>query len=962
MTPEALKRVSALWDLLERQPRGDTPEAWLGALAPDDQVHASVLLAMWRHAQSPSDGLSGGVPPMEDAPAGEPAGSRASGDLIGPYRLSLPLGRGGMGEVWLARRDDGLVDREVAIKLPLLLTNQVTLRQRFERERNILAGLTHPRIARLYDAGITPDGQPYMALEYVEGEPITDYCDRRQLSPATRVDLFLQVLDAVQYAHSRLVIHRDLKPSNILVTADGEVRLLDFGIAKMLDDDSDSSMPGTSETTALTRLGGHALTLEYASPEQILRQPVGTVSDVYSLGVLFFELMTGERPCQWRQTTREALETAVLDAPRPLPSSRVVERTAALRAASPRALVRQLRGDLDTIALKALKVVAKDRYPTAAAFAQDLQRWRDGDAVLARPDSRWYRASRFVRRNRLVVGSATLVIAGLSVGLGAALWQARAARLEARTAQVTEAFLTELFQANSLEQDDPVKAQRATARDLLDRGSRRVAQSLNDAPEAKLRLLKTLAGLNRGLALDDTAYVVQRQRLDLYLSLHPQASNALAREYIDAAEAAYASSAAVGQAAGLLNQAEQMLDGLEDHTSFERGRAELQRGNQAGGDNCAALPHARRGVAILRRFPASGELAEGLLLLSQGHTYCGDAAAALAAAEESIAMLQGLQQRRLLPDAYKMVAKAQMRRGKMAASFAAGRKALQMVEAQHAADTSPGSDVMNAVASLTVGLVACAQPADALAVLEPRLRRALADPSDTDPDSVVAVLIQKANALLALDRPDEAMRTVRTAQHLLGTFESAQAQRVMVEDTAAEIQLATGELSQAAASLARATAMHDRLHHTGSPQNNRHLSARVRYAVRAGDLAAASRDLQAFIARPLASGQASRSQFEQRLLQAEIAAGRRQWAEALTLSDALLSDIDRHPEPRFVRDQKAWAARLAGAALQALDRTAEAAARRRVAAQIFEAMSRADEPTSTAAATATAPESPPPRP
>src|SRR5436190_5789643 len=212
----------------------------------------------------------------------------APGSVVGPYRLIRELGHGGMGIVWLAERADGLLKRKVALKLPTLLVDNGTLAERFARERDILADLTHPQIARLYDAGITASGQPYLALEYVEGEPITRHCDHHGLDLRTRLAVFLPVLRAVEYAHHHGIVHRDLKPSNILVTGEGEISLLDFGIAKLL-------VEGEAQETELTRAGGQLLTPEYASPEQLAGLSVNKASDVYSLGLVLFELLTGER-------------------------------------------------------------------------------------------------------------------------------------------------------------------------------------------------------------------------------------------------------------------------------------------------------------------------------------------------------------------------------------------------------------------------------------------------------------------------------------------------------------------------------------------------------------------------------------------------------------------------------------------------------------------------------------------
>ena len=247
---------------------------------------------------------------------------RVPGTSVGPYRLIREIGRGGMGAVWLAERADGLMKREVALKLPILAASRAALAERFAREREILAPLVHPHIARLYDAGFADDGQPFLALEYVAGEPITAYCDRSALSIATRVELFHQVLSAVQYAHANLVLHRDLKPSNILVGPQGEIKLLDFGIAKLMT-------AGAAHETALTQLAGRALTPDYAAPEQVNGAPLTTASDVYALGVVLYELLAGVRPYRLKRGTRAEIEEAILGQDVARPSAMITPRSAA---------------------------------------------------------------------------------------------------------------------------------------------------------------------------------------------------------------------------------------------------------------------------------------------------------------------------------------------------------------------------------------------------------------------------------------------------------------------------------------------------------------------------------------------------------------------------------------------------------------------------------------------------------
>jgi WD40 repeat protein/serine/threonine protein kinase len=355
------------------------------------------------------------------------------GKQFGAYRVLSLLGHGGMGSVWLAERVDGLFTRQVALKLvhPALVNRVVT--ERAVREREILASLNHPNIARLIDAGVSQEGQTYLALEYIPGVPLTTYCDQHGLSIRQRLELFLQVLSAVQYAHAHLVIHRDLKPSNVMVTETGRAYLLDFGIAKLLTD-------GEAKETELTRLGGRAMTADYAAPEQIAGAPITTAADVYALGVMLYEVLIGERPYRLKRDTRGALEEAILNADPVAPSRATVSDAAAgKRATTLRRLAKSFEGDLDTIVVKALKKSPAERYRTVDAFGEDIERYLRGDVVLAQRDSMAYRAVKFAGRYRVAIGAASVLILSLAGGLAATTFEAKQAsrqRDEAIAAQL----------------------------------------------------------------------------------------------------------------------------------------------------------------------------------------------------------------------------------------------------------------------------------------------------------------------------------------------------------------------------------------------------------------------------------------------------------------------------------------------------------------------------------------------
>jgi len=430
-------------------------------------------------------------------PQSRPCG--LEGVRIGPYRVLSLIGYGGMGSVWLAARADGLFTRQVALKLIHPALKSRVISERFTREREILASLSHPNIARLIDAGLTEDGQSYLALDYVAGAPLTAHCDARRLPIRERLKLFRQVLTAVQYAHAHLVIHRDLKPANILVTEEGQVQLLDFGIAKLLTE-------GEAKETELTQLGGRALTPDYAAPEQIAGASVTTAADVYALGVMLYELLTGERPYRLKRDTRGALEEAILRADPVAPSRAALsEAAAAARATTAKKLSRTLRGDLDTIAIKAIKKSPAERYPTVNAFAEDIERFLRGDVVLAQPDSPAYRALKFARRHWLGIAVASALIVTLTGGLAATTYQAQRAEREGRKATAVKNFLIDIFKQSSVQNPGGVEAKKVTAEQLLDVGARRISLQLHDQPEVREELIDTLATLNDDLGLTDRA-------------------------------------------------------------------------------------------------------------------------------------------------------------------------------------------------------------------------------------------------------------------------------------------------------------------------------------------------------------------------------------------------------------------------------------------------------------------------
>ncbi len=490
LSPGLWARITPILDeALDLEP-GDRTAFVRAACADDAELRDAVdrLLA--------ADRDSGGF--LEEAvdaylmvPVGEPDGL-ASGTVVGPYRVVREIGHGGMGLVYLAERADGQFDQQVALKLVRAGLGGHDVQRRFLAERRILAGLDHPHIAHLVDGGLTSDGRPWFAMEFIDGAPLIDWCDQRRLGLDERLRLFGHVCEAVRHAHQKLLVHRDIKPSNILVTAEGRVKLLDFGIAKLLDDS------GADE--GATRTGLRLLTPEYAAPEQVRGEPVTTATDVYALGAVLYELLVGQRVHQFSRLTPAEIERVICGG-EPTPPSVAITRDpsqAMRRSAEAGRLRRQLRGDLDTVVMRALHKESARRYPSAEALLADLRRYREGLPVEARPDSTWYRTTRFVRRHWIGVSATTAVVLALATGLGATTWQARVAAREAKRATAVKEFLLGIFRTA-----DPAESrgQEITARELLSRGVAQVDSALADQPDLQEELLSDLGRIHQSLGL-----------------------------------------------------------------------------------------------------------------------------------------------------------------------------------------------------------------------------------------------------------------------------------------------------------------------------------------------------------------------------------------------------------------------------------------------------------------------------
>ena len=508
MQPERWARIEQIFQLAIDCPPADRRALLDSACASDAELRHEVesLLAMENTGFTKSAAFADGMKLLEQRM--EKLEQQRS---IGSYRILREIGRGGMGTVYQAARADDAFEKIVAIKVIRRGLDTEDLVDRFRAERQILAMLDHPNITRLLDAGSTDDGLPYFVMEYIEGEPIDVYCDRRQLPVADRLKLFQNVCAAVSYAHRHLVIHRDIKPGNVLVTKDGVPHLVDFGIAKLLD-------PGLSPELTLTAL--HPFTPEYASPEQIRGEPVTTATDIYSLGVLLFVLLTGRRPYRGPMSSPAEIERSISEE-EPLRLSDAVSQD--------RSLARRLQGDLDNIVLMALRKDPRRRYSSVEHFFEDIARHLDGLPVIARADTARYRASKFIRRHKAGVAGAALLVVVLAGGIMATAWQARRAaaerdraRIETAKAERINAFLHDMLTYSDPSYDSPNPSENRDAKvsEVLEQAAKHAATDLADQPEILAEVQRDLGGVYVTQGRVDQAEPLLRSALEKFKKLY----------------------------------------------------------------------------------------------------------------------------------------------------------------------------------------------------------------------------------------------------------------------------------------------------------------------------------------------------------------------------------------------------------------------------------------------------------
>ncbi len=602
-------QISSLFDELVELD-GDQREKRLAGVAETDIGLAAEVRALLMADENVSGLLdSDAVAAVPGVLNRENDGMPADG-MAGPYRLLRLLGEGGMGVVWLAERTDGAYEQKVAVKVLKRGMDTHAILRRFLQERRILARLNHPNIVRLVDGGMTSDGRPFYVMDYVDGEAITTYACEHALNVHSRTALLAVVADAVAYAHTQLIVHRDLKPSNVLVDKQGSPRVLDFGIAKLIEQSGEQTMTGT---------GMRVLSPAYAAPEQILGEAIGTPSDVYALGLMLCELLTGQLPRQRRGTTPAQL---ALDA-----SQEVVDRASTLAAklgidqlrelygegVDANKLARNVSGDLDLIIATALQREPARRYATAAAFSDDLRRWLEARPIAARADSAAYRTRQFVRRHRIGVAASVIIVVSLIAGLGAALWQANIARSEAQRAdseranaerQLARSERVKDFILTLFREQDPISRASAKARTptiLIRNGVSAVDKTLSGEPALQAQLLKDLGEIQVSLDDREAAQTTLKRAWEMQSKLNGATSISTAEAMAGYADAVYAVGD-VAKAEPLLRDA---LKILRDAGAGDLPRAALAESTLANiellaSHNDEAEKLARHGVDVFR--------------------------------------------------------------------------------------------------------------------------------------------------------------------------------------------------------------------------------------------------------------------------------------------------------------------------------------------------------------------------
>ncbi len=620
----------------------DERASWLSTLRIGDPTLVNQLeTLLYEHRALVDEGF------LEKHSVHFPSAATLAGQSLGVYRLVSQIGQGGMSSVWLAVRSDGRFERRVAVKFLNLALMGNDGEGRFKREGKILGLLVHPHIAQLLDAGVSPAGQPYLVLDYVEGEHIDLYCDHHRLDIRGRIVLFLDVVEALAKAHANLIVHRDLKPSNVLVRNDGQVKLLDFGIAKLLESEEHAG-----EQTQITVEGQRAMTPQYAAPEQLKAEAITTATDVYALGVLLYVLLTGQHPNGPGPHTPTDLMRAIVDTEPGRPSDALspsraswglARENAARRSTTPERLRRSLRGDLDTIIAKTLKKDPAERYSSVTALADDLRRYLSNEPIRARPDTLSYRVVKFVRRNRTAVALATLAFIATTAGAAATWMQGRTTRTQrdlavrqfARAERISD--LNELLLTDVAPMGKPV-----TVNQLLELEEHIVEREHYDNAANHVELLLSIGDQYSGEEENEKAWRVLEQAYQLSRGLKERSIRAKASCVLSGALVP------LGELAQAESLFQQGLHELNDEPELAPARAFcFLRGSEVAyrsGDSTKAIARARAAEHALKESPAVSDLQEPNVLVNLGGVYgdAGQFSESNAAFERASALMRSL--------------------------------------------------------------------------------------------------------------------------------------------------------------------------------------------------------------------------------------------------------------------------------------------------------------------------------
>jgi len=709
ISPEEWKQVFQLLDTALDLSL-DQRVSWLESLdATRSHLKPALRDLLARHATHETNDFLQALPQftrVDGVLASDSVYARNVDDLIGPYRLLRELGRGGMGDVWLAARNDGRFEGQCAIKFLRGSVVHPKLVDRFRREGSLLARLTHPHIARLLDAGATDDGTPYLALEYIDGERIDRYCELKALSVEARVRLFVDVVAAVAHAHTHLIIHRDLKPSNVLVTRDGQVKLLDFGIAKLL------SVESAADEAALTRIEDVALTPEYAAPEQILGELASTATDVYQLGMLLYVLLTGKHPIQQTGTRAEKLRAA-LDGTVPHASELADKFTG-----------KKLQGDVDAILAMALRKVPSERHATAQALNEELVRYLNHEPVLARRGAALYRTRKFISRHRVAVGASSLAAVGLCALSLLALIQTREARVQRDQARFEASHAEASNQFMSLMLEEVGKGDHPPSMpELLDRAEQLLYKQYGDDPSFVAAMLIDLAGRYLDIGRSEKALAL----LEKSASVARQANDdALRARALCISAYSHLLSASRDQAEVQLTAASEALNRVRNPSVELRGECLRVQGRvaQSKGDLVAALALFETARESYERSGSTRGLHYTAVLTNIGGLYLAD--------------------------------------GRLAESYAAFKKADNAFERNGRGGTV---SKLTAESNLTIPLARMGEVLTASRLMEHVMQRSIA--LETAQSSRLAYVVNYAHLLTRLDRADDAWNLLQESNDQL---------------------------------------------------------------------------------------------------------------------------------------------------------------------------------------------------